>query len=80
MGRGRLSNEAEAAREALEGDIYVLGNLIVRCGLVKVRLNAGVKIAPDLLAPAVSEMAKIEDAADRVRRRLQVRMEDICQR
>ena len=58
----------------------MLGNLIVRCGLVKVRLDAGVKIAPGLLSPAVSEMAKIEDAADRVRRRLQARMENVCER
>lgn len=75
MTRGRRSNAAEARREVFEGDICLLGNLIVRAELVDVRLREGVKVAPSLLAPAVSEMAKIRGLAVKVQRRLRERME-----
>ena len=79
MTRGRMTTEAENVREELEGDLALLGNLIVRTELVQVRLDAGVHVAPGLLLPAVSDLGEIRKLAKRVQTRIHTRMVRSCQ-
>lgn len=76
MTRGRLSNEAEAKRSEIEGDLALLGNLRVYCQLVDERVRAGVHVAPALLSPVLDDTAAIDRLAVRLQRRLDDRLRE----
>lgn len=73
MTRGRLSDDEETVREMLEGDIGLLAVLIVRTEMVEERLREGVKLAPDLLLPAVQQIQRVQAGCREMQKRLMVR-------